>query len=55
MFVNFIFIKVLINLSATKDFPSLGVEYISMLLSFNHLTHCLDQPMFYLVFYLNCS
>ena len=26
----------LINISATSDFPSLGGEYISMLLSFNH-------------------
>ena len=33
MFKNFIF-KVLINLSATTDFPSLNVEYISMLFIF---------------------
>ena len=35
MFVNFAF-SVLINLSATTDFPSLFVEYITISLSWNH-------------------
>ena len=40
MFIDFIF-KVLINLSATTDFPSLKIEYISMSFSFKKLLNLL--------------
>ena len=35
-----LFLKLVIQLSATKDFTSLCVEYISISLSCNH--HCID-------------
>ena len=34
--LQILFFKVLINLSATTDFPSLNADYISISLSFNH-------------------
>ena len=57
MCLKSLFFSVLINLSATTDFPSLCVEYISMLFIFkNFLKSCkihpLDQPIFHLVFFL---
>ena len=36
IYLQTFFIKVLINLSAASDFPSLRVEFISTLLSCNH-------------------
>ena len=36
MYLQILVFKVLINLSATIDFPSLLIEYISISLSFNH-------------------
>ena len=36
MYLWILLFKVLINLSATTDLPSLCIEYISISLSFNH-------------------
>ena len=51
----FFFFNDLINLPAATDFPSLYVEYISMLFTFKNLLKMLLQnspPIFYLVFFL---
>ena len=46
--------KVLINLSATADFPSLCVEYISILFSCKHvsLIYCKIHYLYLLIFFL---
>ena len=36
IYLEILFFKALINLSATTDFPSLCVEYITILLSCSH-------------------
>ena len=38
MYLWILVFRVLMNLSATTDFPSLCVEYISISLSFNHFS-----------------
>ena len=56
MCLKILFFRVLINLSATIDFPSLRAEYISMLFIFkNFLKSCKIHPLYQSIFHLVCN